>query len=112
MKNKRAISLIVLVVTIIVMVVIASAVILTLYSGNATKKTYWARITSDRASLQSQYATLLADMVASQNLEKETYPVLTIDDVRKDEEFKKWCKKVVTTNPRFIVYGDDESEAV
>lgn len=104
---KKGISLIVLVITIIVMIIIAGAIILSLNSSNVTGKANWAQVSADRANLQSEFATILADVVANEDLE-EDYVGVTIDDLKdsddtKDTPYEAWVKKVTLTNGDFSV---------
>lgn len=109
-KNQnKGISLMVLVITMIVMIIIASAIILSVSSGNTTSRASWARLSSDRASLQSEYAMLLSNMT-TEGVDGQVYSGLSIEEVRSNEEFKEWCGKVESTREQFIVYGDDELE--
>ena len=111
MKNnqKKGISLIVLVITIIVMLVLAAAIILSVSSGKVISKSSWAKLSSDRASLQSEYSVILTDML-NDGTDGHVYSGLSIEDVRNNEKFIEWCKKVEAAGSQFTVYGDDELE--
>ena len=108
---KKGISLIVLVITIIVMIIIAGAIILALNSSNVTNKASWAQITADRANLQSEYATILADVVAKQPVGTDYVGVEFIEDVKaNDTNYGAWATKVGTTNARFVIAEPDTME--
>jgi len=130
---KKGISLIVLVITIIVMIIIAGAIILALNSSNVTGKASWAQISADRANLQSEYATILADVVARQKVgtdyvgikitdvlgygaDEVEGPVggVTDDDAEVKAIFDAWKTKVKSTNDRFdiVVPGDTDGDLV
>ena len=108
-KQKKGISLIVLVITIIVMIVLAAAIILSVSSGKVISKSSWAKLSSDRASLQSEYSVILTDML-NDGTDGNVYTGLSIEDVRNNEKFKEWCRKVEAVGSQFTVYGDDELE--
>ena len=119
---KKGISLIVLVITIIVMIVIAGAIILALNSSNVTNKASWAQISADRANLQSEYATILADVVARQKV-GEDYIGVTLGDVKGIVEndagetdtiaatnYTTWSDKVENTNKRFAIAEPEDTK--
>lgn len=96
--NKKGISLIVLVITIIVMIIIAGAIILSLNSSNVTSKASWAKISSDRANLQSEFAVVLANFTSTKNGD------FTKSDLIADSTYTTWKAKVVAAG-----FGVDES---
>lgn len=103
---KKGISLIVLVITIIVMIIIAGAIILALNSSNVTNKASWSKISSDRANLQAEYATILADCAARQKIGVgQDYVGLTVEDLKEEgyDLYTNWVDKVEDTNSRFAV---------
>ena len=61
MQNKKAISLIVLVITIIVMIILASAIIMTLNNSNIMNKAEEAVLKTDAKSLQQELTLKLAE---------------------------------------------------
>ena len=68
---KKGISLIVLVITIIVMIIIAGAIILSLSSSDVVGKANYAKISADRANMQSELAIEYAEWVAENDGEIE-----------------------------------------
>ena len=120
---KKGISLIVLVITIIVMIIIAGAIILALNSSNVTNKAKWSQISADRANLQSEYAVILANTLAGEKIGNDQevdaegkvtstsrYDGLTLTDIKATPDYVAWATKVPTTNSRFDVIGDDETD--
>ena len=87
---KKGISLIVLVITIIVMIIIAGAIILSLNSSNVTSKANWAKISSDRANLQSEFATIFANFTAKKD------GVYSKADLLADTDYVAWKTRVTS----------------
>ncbi|MDD3303724.1 MAG: hypothetical protein PHP54_02290 [Clostridia bacterium] len=65
MKNKKGISLIVLVITIIVIIILAAAVILTLNNNNPIENANKATYASDKAEVQSALAIYAGNQMAN-----------------------------------------------
>lgn len=115
---KKGISLIVLVITIIVMIIIAGAIILALNSSSVTGKATWAQISSDRANLQSEFATILAQVIADENV-TDNFDGVTVTDLQgitgtgetkvdKDTDYDAWKTKVTSHKSNILsVAGDD-----
>jgi len=95
---KKGISLIVLVITIIVMIIIATAIILSLNSSSVTGKATWAQISSDRANFQSEFAVILAQVMADENV-TDNFDGVNIDDLKDEDDstdtaYETWVKAV------------------
>ena len=70
------------------MIILAAAIILALNSSNITGKATWARIASDRANLQAEYVTILANVMT------EKGGNITLEGVQATDVYKEWAKKV------------------
>ena len=78
MKNKKAISLIVLVITIIVMIILASAIIMSLDNANIMNKAEGAVLVSDAKNLQSELALNLAN----KKMEDTSFDISEVNEAR------------------------------
>ena len=65
MKNKKGISLIVLVITIIVIIILATAVIVTIVTNNPIKEANKAKYESDRDNMQAVFTTTVAKVMSN-----------------------------------------------
>ena len=65
MKNKKGISLIVLVITIIVIIILATAVIVTIVTNNPIKEANKAKYESDRDNMQAVFTNTVAKVMAN-----------------------------------------------
>ena len=84
MKNKKGISLIVLVITVIIMIILASAIIITLSNANIMNKAEEAVLKTDVKNLQQELALKLAEKkMEDMSFEMDDIYELEVADIQK-----------------------------